>query len=116
MCCEHAPVQPSPSGSSESRSRTTGVSHPAASMILIGHSRGAVVTASDLAAHSERVEAVIALAPGSLVQDADIAADPAVRPKRRPAPAAHDIIGDAETASPPRRHPRNGLAREVLRS
>jgi proline iminopeptidase len=48
-------------------------------MVLVGHSWGAVIVASYVAAHPERVEAVIALAPGSLDPDGDLADDPSVR-------------------------------------
>jgi proline iminopeptidase len=88
-------------------------------VILVGHSWGAVVAASYVAVHPERVDAVIALTPGSLDQDTDLADDPSVRldgPDRlrlltrllRPRElytyalsgidpvSAHHLIGDAE--------------------
>lgn len=48
-------------------------------MILVGHSWGAVVAANYAAQHTDHVEALIALAPGSLDPDAEDADDPSVR-------------------------------------
>lgn len=48
-------------------------------MILVGHSWGAVVAADYASHHPEHVEAIVALAPGALAQDLDVADDPSVR-------------------------------------
>jgi pimeloyl-ACP methyl ester carboxylesterase len=48
-------------------------------VILVGASWGAVVAAAYATAHPARVEALIALAPGSLNLDADVADDPSIR-------------------------------------
>jgi proline iminopeptidase len=48
-------------------------------MVLVGHSWGAVVAANYTAQHPDRVEALVALSPGSLEPGAEVADDPAVR-------------------------------------
>jgi pimeloyl-ACP methyl ester carboxylesterase len=48
-------------------------------VILVGASWGAVVAAAYATAHPERVKALVALAPGSLDLDAEVADDPSVR-------------------------------------